>query len=251
MSKRTQTVSRNRVRRVQSSVTRGMVFLVLAVASQPLWAQGKYVTDNEITTAVKTELRQDSAIPANRIDVETKDGIVILGGSVDNILAKERARRIAEAVVGVRSVINDINVKPAVARSDSELHSAVERALHGDPTTASYKVQARADDGIVTLTGTEDDWQEKQLCKVVAEGVKGVRDVKNDISVELKVHRSDAEIRQEIKDRLANDVRVDDALVKVAVHDGNVSLSGVVGSAQEKNRAEVDARVGGVENVNA
>jgi len=227
-----------------------MMLLLFTVASERLWAQTKDIDDPDITSAIETEYWEDEAVSSNQIDVETNKGIVILSGSANNILAKERAEKIAESVVGVRSVINRIEVKPGGDRTDRDLRSAVISALINDPATESYEIQTKVNNGVVTLTGTVDSWQEKQLCEHAVKGVKGVIDIKNQIKVDYEVNRSDSEIKQEVIERLANDVRVDDALVDVNVKDGKVTLSGIVGSAQEKSQARVDAWVGGVSAVN-
>jgi osmotically-inducible protein OsmY len=227
-----------------------MMLLLFTVASQRLWAQNKDIEDKNVTTAIEMEFWKDQAVASNQIDVETKEGIVMLSGSVNNILAKERAEKIAEATVGVRSVVNRIEVEPTKVRMDSELLSAIRGALLADSATESYEVQTKVNNGVVTLTDTVDSWQEKQLCETVVKGVKGVRDVKNQIKVDYKIDRSDAEIEQEVKKRLANDVRVDDALIDVDVQDEEVILTGIVGSAQEKAQARIDAWVGGVNSVN-
>jgi osmotically-inducible protein OsmY len=210
---------------------------------------GKEVEDKDITKHIETEFWADNTIPSNAVDVETEDGIVTLTGTVDNILAKDRARKIAEATVGVRAVVNRINVVPPVALTDDEVEKAVRSALLLDPATESYEVEVQVNDGVVKLTGMVDSWQEKQLCTTVAKGVMGVVDVKNDIAIDYKIQRSDEEIEQEVKQRLANDVMVDDALINVRVEDKKVILTGAVGSLQEKNRARNDAWVGGVDSV--
>ncbi|MBN2317400.1 MAG: BON domain-containing protein [Sedimentisphaerales bacterium] len=226
-----------------------MMFLIFTIASGSLRAQEKEIKDQDIITAIEIELWDDPAVASNPIDVEANDGIVILSGTSNNILAKERAEKIAEATVGVRSVVNRIVVQPATPRSNSELRGAVRGALLADPATESYEVQIKVNNGVVTLMGTVDSWQEKQLCETVVKGVKGVQDVKNKINVDIKIHRSDNEIKQEVEERLMNDVRVDDALIHVDVKDEEVILSGIVGSAQEKAQARIDAWVGGVDNV--
>jgi osmotically-inducible protein OsmY len=84
----------------------------------------------------------------------------------------------------------------------------------------------------------------------VTKGVEGVKDVNNQIEVVFKEQRPDSELEKEIKARLANDVRVDDYLIKVNVEDGEAMLSGTVGSLAEKNRAIRDSWVSGVDLVN-
>ncbi len=209
----------------------------------------KDVSDAEITRAITADFWSHDAVSANRIDVETENGIVTLSGSVRHILARDRAQEIVEALAGVRAVINRITVQPLVKRSDKELAEAVETAWLRDPAADSYELQAAADAGQVTITGTVESYAEKMLAATVAKGVKGVRGVENDIDVEYKTQRVDLEIKTEIEGRLENDVRVDDYLIDVAVKDGNVTLSGTVGSLQEKTRATTDAWVAGVKAV--
>jgi osmotically-inducible protein OsmY len=84
---------------------------------------------------------------------------------------------------------------------------------------------------------------------VVAKGVRGVKEIKNLIEVKYDAERSDREIEAEIKGRLQWDVWVDASLVHVKVEKGKVTLSGMVGSAAEKERAYVDAWVMGTKSV--
>lgn len=126
-------------------------------------------SDPEITDVVEEELFFDDAVLSNPIDVETSDGIVTLTGATGNILAKERAATLAETVSGVRSVINRIEVKPAAPPTGEDLADAVSEALLADPAADSYEVNATANDrGEVTLAGTVDSWQERQLTESVA-----------------------------------------------------------------------------------
>jgi len=207
-------------------------------------------TDTEINVAVDNDLLFDSSVPSNEIDVMTAEGIVILSGSAPNILAKERATTIAEAVKGVRAVVNNITVTP-VMRSDEEVRKDVENALLTDPATDSYELKTEVKNGVVTLTGTVDSYQEKQLSATVAKGVKGVKAVKNDIIFVYKSERPDSEIAAEVREILKNDIWVDALFIITSVKDGKVTLTGTVGSAAEKTRATSDAWTAGVEAVNA
>jgi osmotically-inducible protein OsmY len=208
------------------------------------------IGDANIKRAVENEILYDGAIPYNDIDVGTSSGVVTLQGYVDNILAKERARRIAETVKGVRAVVNQIKVVPDPRPSAGQLRADVVGALIDDPATDSFEIQVEArDDGTVTLSGTADSWQEMKLGETVAKGVKGVTAIENNIQVDYKSERSDLEIRPEIEKRLRWDVLVDHKLIDVQVDNGDVTLRGTVGSAAEKSRARLDAWVGGVESV--
>jgi osmotically-inducible protein OsmY len=226
------------------SITLCCVFVVSAQNEQE-------ITDADITSAIESDLFADPQVPVNDIDVSTKDGVVKLGGKVNNILVKDRTADIAQSIVGVRSVVNTIEVSPPDMITDTKIKKDVERALQFDPATnaKSIDVQAEVSGGVVTLSGTVASWQQKQLCSNVAKGVIGVTEVANNIAIDYEADRSDKQIRNEVQAVLSNDVRVDDALVYVEVNDGEVSLKGTVGSLSEKNLARSLAWVSGVKNV--
>jgi len=209
------------------------------------------MSDQNIADAVRDELILDHAVPAHEIDVSIDSGIVTLQGTVSNILAKDRATRIAETVKGIRGVVNLIEVDPVVELSGSTLRQRVLAALASDPAAESYELRVQADgDGVVTLRGTVDSWQEKILAATVTKGVTGVTKVRNEIEVEYEAERSDYDIRADVERALTFATRVDDALIDVSVNDGVVTLSGTVGSAAEKTRAYALAWVTGVDDVN-
>jgi hyperosmotically inducible protein len=64
-----------------------------------------------ITTKVKAALIADSEVKALHIDVDTRDGVVSLNGTVPNASSIERAATIAKGIDGVKSVDNRLNVK--------------------------------------------------------------------------------------------------------------------------------------------
>lgn len=222
----------------------GLVIPPQAMADEP------EMTDSAISDKIDDELLFDLSINSANVDVSTTTGIVTLTGTTDNLLAKERAARIASTVKGVRSVVNRLKVKPYIFKSDDDVKSAVEKALLEDPATESYEVTVEVEDGVVTLDGTVDSYQERELCWTVAKTVAGVKGLTDSISVVYKSDRPAYEIKEEIEARLTWDVLVDNGLVHVNVNkDGHVALSGTVGSAAEKTRANRDAWVAGVKSV--
>jgi osmotically-inducible protein OsmY len=73
---------------------------------------GEYVDDATITTRVKAKFADDSVVSAMAIKVETLKGTVQLSGFARSTLEKNRAGQLAEQVPGVRTVDNNIMVKP-------------------------------------------------------------------------------------------------------------------------------------------
>jgi osmotically-inducible protein OsmY len=62
--------------------------------------------------------------------------------------------------------------------------------------------------------------------------------------------RSDERIREDVSDRLTDDSWLDAQSIEVAVKDGDVTLTGMVRSREDKKRAEALAEsVSGVDNV--
>lgn len=67
--------------------------------------------DTAITSKVKTAIVSEPGLRAARINVDTADGVVTLTGSVDTPQKAERATQVAQAVIGVKSVDNRLDVK--------------------------------------------------------------------------------------------------------------------------------------------
>jgi len=207
------------------------------------------LSDTEIANAVADQLFFDAAILGYSINTEVTDGIVTLTGQTSNLLARERAARIAETVKGVKTVINRIEVKQAADITDEAIRQQIRDSLIFNPRTESYEIEAEVNQRQVTLTGTVQSWQEKQFAERLAKSVKGVQSVDNQISITYIMSRTDNEIRDDVQGALGWDRYVDDSLIEVSVSDGAVTLTGTVGSAAERRRARANAWVNGVTSV--
>ena len=69
------------------------------------------VKDSYITTKVKAELAKDKGTKAHDIHVTTKDGVVMLDGTVGSDAEKELAAQDAKKVKGVLDVHNGLTVQ--------------------------------------------------------------------------------------------------------------------------------------------
>ena len=72
----------------------------------------EYASDASITTAVKAAHARDPAVAATSVGVETMDGIVQLSGFAKTAQEKSRAESLAKEAKGVKSVRNNIIVRP-------------------------------------------------------------------------------------------------------------------------------------------
>ena len=208
----------------------------------------KEITDSGITTAVEGGLKLDKGVFPNDVDVSTSQGIVTLSGSVNNLLAKERAVMAAKSIRGVREVIDQITVTP-VSRSDEDIRKDIQTALQQDPATESYQTTVSVQGAVATLTGSVGTYAEKQLATRIANGVKGVKEVRNDVTINYMAKRTDSEIAADVKARLQWDIWINGGLISPVVKGGKVTLTGTIGSVISKSRAFDDAWVNGVTSV--
>jgi hyperosmotically inducible periplasmic protein len=72
---------------------------------------GQYVDDSVITAKVKAALLKDPVVSGFAVSVETRKGIVLLSGFVQNDNQARRAVQIASAVQGVVTVKNALAIK--------------------------------------------------------------------------------------------------------------------------------------------
>lgn len=74
---------------------------------------GEYIDDTAITTAVKAKFAENKDVDATAISVETLQGTVLLSGFAKSEKEKSTAESIARSVKGVKTVRNEIVVRPA------------------------------------------------------------------------------------------------------------------------------------------
>jgi len=221
-----------------------LVAMMLLCGSGFGLAQAAELSDYEISNAVDDALADSLAVSARDVDVVTSGGIVTLSGDVGSVLEKDRAEVLATTVKGVRGVVNQIEVQ-APLRTDTAIEEDADSALLADAATESWEIETSVADGMVTLSGTADSWQEKQLAAKVVKGVRGVKGIDNKIDVVYDTERTDYEIEQEIDKALRWNAYVDDALIQVGVDEGSVELSGTVDTWYEREVAADNAWEGG------
>jgi hyperosmotically inducible periplasmic protein len=167
-------------------------------------------SDPGITTAVKGKLAADDVVKSYRIDVDTKDKVVTLNGSVDTAAARERAVRIARDTEGVRDVVDRLTVSPGAT-----------------PTTGiDDKVAAESKEAARDADRKTDEAQKK--------GDDALDKAGNAVT--------DAALTSAVKTKFLADDQIAGLKIDVDTNKGIVTLSGPVRSAAEKQRAVKIAR---------
>jgi osmotically-inducible protein OsmY len=124
-----------------------------------------------------------------------------------------------------------------MTEQDVRVRDAVQRQLEWDPEVDASAIGVAAKDGSVTLTGYIDSYAGKLGAERVAKRVRSVRAVANDIEVRLKLGRTDADIALDAARALDLYATIPSG-VKAAVHNGHVTLTGVVPWPYQKKHAE-------------
>jgi hyperosmotically inducible periplasmic protein len=178
---------RRRMRGWLGSAAVGLAAVMIVACAQ---------TDPGITTAVKTKLAADDTVKAYKIDVDTKEGVVTLAGTVDSPAAKSRAVELANTTKGVKSVVDELRLaEPAAATSgveivdvatDGGVTTAVKAKFLADPSIAGLKIDVDTKNHVVTLTGVVPTAADKTYAVEVARKTSGVDSVVDNLTVEKK-----------------------------------------------------------------
>lgn len=152
---------------------------------------GETLDDATVTAKVKTALARDPSTSAFRIEVETYRGDVQLNGFVDTADMKSSATRVAKSVGGVKSVSNNLDVKPGERTAgevvdDGVITAKVKAALISDPNVSGHEVNVQTREGVVQLAGFVDNGTQKAKASEVTRRVAGVKQVDNQLEVKQR-----------------------------------------------------------------
>lgn len=152
-------------------------------------------SDGWIAIKLRTQLLVRANVSAANTAVNVKDGVVTLTGTADNLAQKELTAEYAKEIVGVKSVKNDIvvNVSPSMVQTisekidDTSITTQVKYALFSHRSTSALKTDVTTTDGVVAVTGVAGSDAEKSLVTKLAETIRGVKSVTNNMTVKAPV----------------------------------------------------------------
>lgn len=207
--------------------------------------------DDDIRRDISDALLADPATESFEVQVAVTNQNVTLRGSVESWIERELAQRLAEGVVGVRSVDNQLAVTYSEDRLDRDIENDVEAKLGWDALVGANWIDVSVKNGETTLKGRVGSLAEKRRAIRDARYVPGVTDVEADaLDVEWSipdgselrdvdyVSRSDAQIEQAVRDAMLLDPRVNSFKLGVEVKGGSVTLGGRVNNYRSKQAAE-------------
>lgn len=145
--------------------------------------------DAWITSATKMRLLASEGLPAFDVNVDTRDAVVTLFGTVGSEEAKRQAEAEARKVEGVREVRNELQIVPAseaesVARTDDQLEDAIERQLEDSPRLGEADIDVEVENAVARLKGSVPSGSDRVSALAIARQTLGVRKVIDDLRVD-------------------------------------------------------------------
>jgi len=218
-------------------------------------------TDDRIESSFTKSFVYKTYLKDEHIKISSKGGVVTLSGDVWNSTHKPMAEDVAEALPGVTSVDNQIEVKgdQPTENSDTWVSMKVKTALVFHSNVNAQKTQVFVKEGIVTLKGEAPTQAQKDLTTEFAKDVAGVKSVNNEMTVVAATTPpaqttgekiDDASITAQVKGSLLAHRSTSALNTKVSTTDGVVTLSGTAKNGAEKDLVtKLTGDIGGVKSV--
>ncbi|WP_341708044.1 BON domain-containing protein [Halopseudomonas sp.] len=237
------------------------------------------------------EARQEgsiwTAIALNRhlnpftIDVDVESGVATLSGEVESDIDRDLAEQVAKGINGVEEVDNQLTVNPDAKRKEQQAGTpTLSQSFNNATTTASIKskllwnsntegldIDVSTENGVVTLSGSAQSDEARDLAGMLAKDTDGVHRVNNQIRVDGETSSaakaqqaadqagaaiSDAWITSKVKSSYLLSSNLSGLDISVDTKDGVVTLGGSVMSGEEKDLAVQTAKnLRGVKGVSA
>jgi osmotically-inducible protein OsmY len=193
--------------------------------------------DNDLTADVSDELFWDPKIDNEAIAVSANDGTITLRGNVGSLREKREARKAAQRVFGVTSVDNQLQVRLMndQKREDADLRGDVLQALMLN-SLVPKTVDAKVDDGFVTLTGTADWQYQRDEAEFVASNIVGALDVYDEIELTHPTPNA-GDMQDSIKKAFKRNAALDANDLYISTSNGTVTINGNVSSWAEHDEA--------------
>lgn len=148
-------------------------------------------SDGWIATKIRTKLMLKGNVSAMDTAVSVKEGVVTLTGTATSVAQKELTTAYVKEIEGVKSVNNllVVPVDPTESRTfsdrvdDASITAQVKYALLTHKSTSALNTSVTTKDGLVVIEGEAGSAAEKELVTHLAQSVRGVRVVSNNMIV--------------------------------------------------------------------
>ena len=223
---------------------------VIVIATAILFATSITVqasrADGRIKSSAKKSYVFKTYLKGDHIKVQSKDGVVVLSGTVSEESHRSMAEETMLGIPEVKSVDNQLTItaSPATANSDAWIAERVRNTLLVHRRVSYANTNVSVANGKVTLRGEASSEAQKQLTTEYARDVFGVKEVDNQTTITAypaKAYRTkdqkvdDASITTQALMSMRYHHGADVFATKISTHKGVVTLSGTAA-----NQAEID-----------
>jgi len=166
-------------------------FLVAAAAAAlvlPALASAQMMDNAALQAKVKTKLMTDDFMQGAGINLETSNGVVQLGGFIDDEAKGKKAAELVAGVEGVKEVDNQLHKKSGERTSgqavdDTTITTKVKAGLADADLGTAAAINVDTYNGVVLLTGFVDSKETAKLAEKYASEQENVDKVINGIYV--------------------------------------------------------------------
>jgi osmotically-inducible protein OsmY len=191
-------------------------------------------SNQELQTDVQNAINWEPLLNAAEIGVTAKDGMVALTGVVDNYAKKLEAENAAKKVVGVKALVENIEVKfpSLLTKTNVEIANEVLVSLKSNWLIPENRITVKVEDGWITLEGDLPWNYQKEAAKNAINYLLGVKGVINNIKIKSESH--DEIEKKNIEEAISRSGSIDDRDIIVSVSGSTVTLIGTVSSLHQK-----------------
>ena len=217
----------------------------------------------QVISDIAAALERDPAVDRRNwaLKVRSHDGRVVLDGSVEDIVAKRRACRLAAGLVAdeypltdrvrvsghdvgdrelATGVLGFVEDEPVFRDYALYLHDGGALMPRREPDLARGRIEVSARDGVVTLAGYVNSPGHWRMAEVLAWWNDGCRLLENRLEVIPPREEDDGEITDAVRMVLEKDPLVDTSGIHVQTKGRVVHLEGFAKSQEEKRIAVLD-----------
>lgn len=190
--------------------------------------------DTDIKTNILEEMDFDPRVTPTHIGVTVEQGIASIYGHVRSFTERMAAENATRRVHGVRAIANeiDVNLPGDAVIQDDEIARRALQVLQWDAYIDESPIKIRVQDGQLDLDGEVINLFQKTRAEDLVHRLPGIRGVFNHLHVQPRATSRD--LKPRIKAALERQAVKEAAKIHVSVEDGDVLLSGTVGTLAEK-----------------
>lgn len=169
--------------------TRFVVAAAVTALALPALATAQSTMDNAmLQSKVKTKLMTDDFMEGAGINLETSDGVVQLGGFVDDEAKGKKAAELVAGIEGVKEVDNQLHAKSGERTTgqsvdDTTITTKVKAGLADADLGTAAAINVDTYNGVVLLTGFVDSKETAKMAEKYASEQANVNKVINGIYV--------------------------------------------------------------------